>query len=687
MRRLLLIAGLAVILAGLGAAVAQQIIQSGKPVPGHAGRWITNLTLGDAGPANGGPAGTGLTELNITSTLNNDFPLCINDAPITGPYHQLCLGVGGISFNAFGGAVPLPLDCTINGATAPCLPAPGASPGGVDPRTYGAVCGSSDSTAAIQQAVNAVLASGGMVVIACPMTIAGQVTIGTTGMQGGIRLTGIGPMYLPLQQVTPTGAAGAGSGTVVWPPTTGPALVCTGTAVTACLMVNASGVEIDHINFGNVQPVPPATGTVWNPTLFPWIIGTQSNTGWQGLNIHDVTFTSTSQAIDLEGTPDYKTWTGTQITLDHIWCNACLNTGVRIHRIDNQQFYSRFMFVPSGYYMNYPALGNYLRQNSIGFDIAYSAAPQFHDLNFFAQKSAIQLTNDTVTNNFGSLTFAASAVQMTNVMFNQVCQAVTMPNGNGTNTPGQFALNNIFVWGDQSSFACSAGKPLFDLRSNFANFSISQVGIAYVDTFAAIGCGTTGTGSCPAGSGTGAASLRLNDVDQSAGEYSHFTTGQPFIKAPSGAYVTFGSNTDLAAIHPATGAGKLMAPGLDGTQAYMATFFVGGGPSPIEGAAGLEGSGTAGMNETGFVTFFVPTGTQQGYVGGCTTGTGGGCSLATNSGKIFLKPEYTNGGSALMTLDSVGAQLRVNVNGLPTSCTGQTTGTLWVNSAVVNVCP
>ncbi len=104
-------------------AHAQQVIQSGKPKPGHASKWITNGVIGDAGPANGGPAGTGLTELNITGQGDR---VCVNDAPTTGPYHQLCFSAnndsqGLISYNAFGGATPQPLDCLINGVATPCL--------------------------------------------------------------------------------------------------------------------------------------------------------------------------------------------------------------------------------------------------------------------------------------------------------------------------------------------------------------------------------------------------------------------------------------------------------------------------------------------------------------------------------------------------------------------------------------
>jgi hypothetical protein len=473
------------------------------------------------------------------------------------------LGGGLISHNAYGGAPPLPLNCDVNGVTGPCL-----NLLNVDPREYGATCGSADSTQALQTAVDAAINQGGTVAIPCPLTIAGQVTIGVNGMQGGIRITGTGSMYMPLQNVNRSGPPAGGSGTMVWPPATGSAIACTGTGVAACLMVNASGVEIDHINFGNIQPVPPSGSDLnWNPTVYTWVIGTQSNTGWQGLNIHDVTFTSTSQAIDLEGTPDYTTWSGTQITLDHIWCNACLNTGVRVHNIDNQQLYSRFMFVPSGYYMGSAALGNYLRQHAVGFDIQYSAAPQFHDLNFFSQKAAIQIRNGDVTNNFGHLIFAISAGQFTNVMFNNVCQAVTSPNGNGT--VAELYMTNVYVWSDESGFQCSKGKAMFDLPSNDMRLMMSQVAVADADTFVNIGCGVPGNGGCPGGTPGGGAWLRLMGVR--ADKYSAWSPGQNFINAPQYTQVSLQPG-DIGGIVPAPGGGTLMGPGLDGTQARQAPY-------------------------------------------------------------------------------------------------------------------
>lgn len=120
--------GLTLLLAS-PAAYSQQVIQGGPSpaTPGHAPRFITNQVIGDSGPANGGPPGYGLTELNITNNTGI-APECINDAPVTNSagYHQLCFGanVGGqglISYNAYGGAQPLPLNCLINGQSFPCI--------------------------------------------------------------------------------------------------------------------------------------------------------------------------------------------------------------------------------------------------------------------------------------------------------------------------------------------------------------------------------------------------------------------------------------------------------------------------------------------------------------------------------------------------------------------------------------
>lgn len=137
--------------AAVGAGHAQQpgVLVSGLTTPGHPAMWITNGVIGDGGSALSG----NLTELGITNT---GAPFCINDAPITGQYHQLCFGAnaaggGLVSYNAYGGAPPLPLNCNINGVSGPCLISPSAFAFNV--AAGGATCnGTTDDSAAINAA-------------------------------------------------------------------------------------------------------------------------------------------------------------------------------------------------------------------------------------------------------------------------------------------------------------------------------------------------------------------------------------------------------------------------------------------------------------------------------------------------------------------------------------------------------
>lgn len=98
------------------------VYQSGISVtPGHVPVFLTNGVVGDGGSSAGG----NITSLGITGM---GLPFSIADAPITSQsgYHLLSLGAnalgqGLLSYQAYGGATPLPLICNINGVSAPCL--------------------------------------------------------------------------------------------------------------------------------------------------------------------------------------------------------------------------------------------------------------------------------------------------------------------------------------------------------------------------------------------------------------------------------------------------------------------------------------------------------------------------------------------------------------------------------------
>ena len=490
----------------------------------------------------------------------------------------LSLSVGAA--HAQVGCVPNPND-TADGSTQPFIKGCPLTAAGLnnalkrlsaasamfDPRAYGAICSGADATVALQNAVDAAEVSGGEVVIPCPINIAGTVTIST----GGIRLTGMGPASYPGQQDTP--------GPSVWPPTKGPAINCTGPRGAGCILISgAKGVDIGWINFGNPQPLPPPcppTGPCnsWVPTVYPFVIATVANSGWQGLTLHNLTCTACSNFIDLEGTSDYHLFTATEITLRDLWCNVCLETGIRFHLIDNPLLVDHVDFVGQ-WNGNLPSLGYYQRTHLVAFDMQYLAAPQFANLNFWVAKTAMQVRNGTVTNNANpgqpTITMAMSAGHFVNVMFNNSCQAVTMPNGNGT--IAEFYFTDTHVWGDQSGFNCSAGKNMFDMPSNFVRLWMSQTGVVEADTFVNIGCGTPGVGGCPAGIAGGGSLARFIGIQ--ADVYSKYTAGQPFIKVPRNVKLML-AGSDPLEIVPASRGGNLLGPGLDGSQGYAAGLAVG----------------------------------------------------------------------------------------------------------------
>jgi hypothetical protein len=138
--RLLLIALIALTPA---AALAQgTLLQAGPTTQGHTPSYAnqggsgSQAVVQDSGPAGGGGAGLGLSELNLTARGTGAAPFdaqgtgplgtifCVQDAPSsnTNGYHYLCFsanvsGAGLITYGAGGIATPQVLNFNINGTT------------------------------------------------------------------------------------------------------------------------------------------------------------------------------------------------------------------------------------------------------------------------------------------------------------------------------------------------------------------------------------------------------------------------------------------------------------------------------------------------------------------------------------------------------------------------------------------
>jgi hypothetical protein len=531
-----------------------------------------------------------------------------------------------------------------------------------DPRNFGAVCGTTpnvtgpDATSAIQAAVNSLSTTGGTVIIACALTVAGTVAI-----PGNVRVTGVGAAFYAGMYASP-----ASNGIPpTWPITSTPSIDCTN-ASGFCFNISGQGVEIDHLNLGNPQPTPGATFT---PTPYGYVIGTSGN--WSGLNLHDLTFTSADFCIDLEGSPDYFTngIAGAQWTITNIWFNPCFNEGILFHNIDNTGRISDVDY-DFWWYRGNSLVGSYVESHSIGMEFKYLANAEFSNIEFAFNKDAILLTNSTVTGGFGN-TFSGFNVQMSNVGFNEVCQGVGMSAANGTISAVQ--MINVVAYTDTiSNCAVSNSTPIFfDLSSDDSKWSINHLLIGDVQTIAAIGHGAGGN-------------LTMTDVDAMA--YSFYSTGANAFKVSANTTFSLGGNAFIN-IHPQSGAGALIGPGVDGSQGFQAPIQVGGGGGitpTVDGAVTLQSSGN--NTSTGLVEFLLPSGVRQGLVG---AGTAAGINIQADTGAVFLRPRAGAGAVMSVGLDTNG-KLQINVNGLPTSCTtpvAEPTGTLVDISGAVQVCP
>lgn len=140
--RLLLSLIFALALAPAAALAQGALLQAGPTTQGHAPAYANQGQTGsqavvlDSGPAGGGGAGIGLSELNVTSRGTGAAPfvgqgtgplgtiVCVQDAPSNNSagYHYLCLSAnvangGLVTYGAAGTAAPQPLNFNINGTS------------------------------------------------------------------------------------------------------------------------------------------------------------------------------------------------------------------------------------------------------------------------------------------------------------------------------------------------------------------------------------------------------------------------------------------------------------------------------------------------------------------------------------------------------------------------------------------
>lgn len=242
-----------------------QVEQSGAVTPNHGVIWTTDGVIQDGGlPTNGNASGYGVT---LISGSGAGYGL--NDAPVTGPYHQMLLGVGTnghgfLSWQNFSSATATPFDFIINGTTI-------------------SIGGSNWLSAIIDQQLGStqgdlLYRSASVWTVLAPGNI-GQV-LGTGGAGGNpswVNGSGTGTVQQIVAGTGLTGGTITGSGTIALATPVSLTLGGTGVAsVTANALLVGNGLNpLGIVSIGSIGFVLSSNGTAGPPT---WIAASGTGT-------------------------------------------------------------------------------------------------------------------------------------------------------------------------------------------------------------------------------------------------------------------------------------------------------------------------------------------------------------------------------------------------------------------------
>lgn len=419
---------------------------------------------------------------------------------------------------------------------------------GIDVREFGAKGnGTAFDSTAIQNALNTAKLRGGEIVWAPPTGAAYVINAGLV-VASGVHLRGAGNLNWagPIDN-----NESHWTNKNTW-------FHCKDTAA-PCISIDGDGVSLDGINYWYTQPTPvnrscglPCIFThAWTPTIYPYTILVNGAAGANFVHLSEINIVNASNCVDWEG--PMSGVAGIYSSMEHMSL-GCFNVGTRFHMIDNTLHISDIRY-ESWWYQGSSDLLGYIEGtgNTVGWDVEYLANPQVEGVEFTFMGTAMKFADASVTSGFGHLAFATANMQMSNISFNEVCQAMTVAN-KSTHVSGM--LSNVILYDDTNTSSVSgqcANQPGATDRKNFAldlasdnvNLSISGVNGGYVQGLAYIG-----------GGGSGPAHARLRIAQPTVQAYSAFQPSTP-------AFMTDGARSivDLTGsswIHASASAGAMM---------------------------------------------------------------------------------------------------------------------------------
>ena len=356
------------------------------------------------------------------------------------------------------------------------------------------------NSAALRQAFAVCHAAGGGRLYVPPTGHAFHLATQVNPTGNGCGLTGVGLPNWP----------GPGGGEADWT-AAGSWLACD--TATPCLRFSGSGF-VDGLDFWQAQPVPSAQpdthwapcglpGTAYpeagpcgpapakdaEPGSYPWTVQfTQNFSTARHIQLANVTY-----GIAFEY-PVNGNITGTYSGLEHLWA-GCFAVCLRFRTV-NDTLHLTDIHVRDLWQIDNANVVRFMEDHLVGWDVEYLDNATADGVEFYKTHQAIYLADATARYGTGQLSHAAENLQLTNVAFNQVCQAVAVQNGTTQISAG---FSNVIGQSDTDT-GCAAAS-FFDFGSDEADV-----------TFDGLRIGTVGRGFMTLGGGSGGGRVRIDGL-------------------------------------------------------------------------------------------------------------------------------------------------------------------------------
>lgn len=280
---------------------------------------------------------------------------------------------------------------------------------------------------------------------------------------------------------------------------------CDGTSTT-CLNITGTGAGIEGINFWQTQPTPTVTSACsspctftngWTPNAYKFVITISPGSNFWSLR--DLNFINATNCIDVEGPTSGVAGIWGSIKDSSL---GCANTGIKFKNIDNTLLLSN-LHHEMWWYQGSSDWFGYLEGsgNHVDWDVCYLANPQISNVEFSFTGVAIKFTDCSVVNGFGTVTFAANNMQMSNISFNEVCTAMEVANStthvtgtiSGMILAADTTTSGVSGQCQNQSGATNALNFPIRLNSDNANMFFNGAQVSFTQGLALVGGGNVGT--------------------------------------------------------------------------------------------------------------------------------------------------------------------------------------------------